>query len=116
MSPADTFTTPERDALVVLGFLHLEQSRPQEASVLLRPLFRARPTDGEVGRCLALAELQAGRPESAAQLAAQAYTHAPANVQPAIGLIYAKALWQAGDIPAAREVLLKVLSRPATSE
>jgi len=108
---ADTFTAPERDALVVLGYLHLEQARPAEAAVLLRPLHREQPQDGEVERCLALAELMSGRAEAAARLAAHAYTRAPAAVRTAMGLIYAKALWLAGDESAAREVLLKVLAR-----
>lgn len=107
----DTFTTPERDALVVLGYLHLEQARPTEAAALLRPLHRHRPHDGEVERCLALAELQSGRSEAAARLAAHAYTHAPAGIRTAMGLIYAKALWLSGDETGAREVLLKVVAR-----
>jgi Flp pilus assembly protein TadD len=111
MNTSATFTSPERDALVVLGYLHLEQARPSEAALLLRPLHRTHPHDGEVERCLALAELQSGRPETAAILAAHAYTLAPARARTAIGLIYAKALWQTGDEPGAREVLLKVLAR-----
>ena len=110
------FTTHERDALVVLGYLHLEQARPAEAAVLLRPLHRERPQDGEVERCLALAELFSGHAETAARLAAHAYTHAPAAVRTAMGLIYAKALWLSGDEPGARDVLLKVLTRKDSSE
>lgn len=108
---AVNFTAQERDALMVLGYLHLEQARPDEAAILLRPLHRLQPQDGEVERCLALAELLAGDAETAARLAAHAYTHAPAGVRTAVGLIYVKALWQSGDEPAAREVLLKVLAR-----
>lgn len=110
------FTVQERDALVVLAYLHLEQSRPGEAAVLLRPLHRALPVDGEVERCLAVAELSSGRVESAAKLAAHAYTLAPSHVRTAMGLIYARALWLSGDEPGAREVLLKVLAQKATSE
>jgi Flp pilus assembly protein TadD len=117
MSPTrHPFTAYERDALVVLGYLHLEQGRADEASVLLRPLHRERAGDGEVERCLALAELSSGRAEVAARLAAHAYTHAPAHVRSAMGLIYAKALWQTGDEAGAREVLVKLLSRPEASE
>ncbi len=105
------FTAHERDALVVLGYLHLEQLRPAEAATLLRPLHRARPDDGEVERCLALAELSSGHTDTAAKLAAHAYTHAPAAVRKAMGLIYAKALWLTGDELGAREVLLKILSQ-----
>ncbi|MBL9207953.1 MAG: hypothetical protein JNN01_22910 [Opitutaceae bacterium] len=108
---APRFTAHERDALMILGFLHLEQARADEAATLLRPLHRDRPDDGEVERCLALAELLAGRAESAARLAAHAYPHAPEHLRTAMGLIYAKALWFAGDEPGAREVLLKILVR-----
>lgn len=107
------FSPHERDALLVLGYLHLEQARPGEAAILLRPLHRAAPHDHEVERCLALAELASGGVEAAAKLAAHAYTHAPASVRTALGLIYAKALWLSGDAPGAREVLQKVISRPA---
>ncbi len=106
------FAPAERDALAVLGYLHLEQLRPVEAAILLRPLHRDRPDDGEVSRCLALAELSSGRAESAAKLAAHAYTHAPDAVRHAVGLIYAKALWLAGDEAGARAVLAKILVRP----
>lgn len=112
MNAAVTFSAHERDALVVLGYLHLEQSRPAEAAILLRPLLRARTHDGEVQRCLALAELASGRADVAARLAAHAYTHAPAAIRTAMGLIYAKALWLTGDEAGARDVLLKVLARP----
>lgn len=111
-----TFSPYERDALLVLGFLHLEQGRADEAAVLMRPLHRDAPADGEVERCLALAELTAGRVESAAKLAAHAYTHAPERVRTAMGLIYAKALWRSGDETAARDVLLKIISRQDSSE
>lgn len=110
------FSPPERDALVILGFLHLEQARPEEAATLLRPLLRDRPDDGEVERCLALAELLSGRTEAAARLAAHAYPRAPEALRTAVGLVYAKALWIAGDEAAAREVLLKILSRKETRE
>lgn len=115
MNAIEIFSPQERDALVVLGYLHLEQSRAAEAALLLRPLHRARPHDAEVERCLALAELQAGRAEVAASLAAHAYTHAPRVVRTAIGLIYAKALWKTGDEAGAREVLLKELTRKDTA-
>ena len=110
----ETFTRQERDALVVLGYLHLEQARPDEAAVLLRPLHRAHPLDGEVERCLALAELSSGRADVAARLAAHAYTHAPAASRTAMGLIYAKALWLSSDEAGAREVLLKVMAHSST--
>jgi Flp pilus assembly protein TadD len=110
-SASSSFTAHERDALVVLGYLHLEQARPDEAAVLLRPLHRARAQDGEVERCLAWAELRAGNVETAARLAAHAYTHAPDSARTAMGLIYAKALWLSGDEPGARDVLLKVLTQ-----
>jgi predicted Zn-dependent protease len=110
------FTPHERDALVILGFLHLEQARPDEAATLLRPLLRDRPDDGEAERCLALAELLAGRAESAARLAAHAYPHAPAHLRTAMGLVYAKALWMSGDEAGAREVLLKILHRQENRE
>jgi predicted Zn-dependent protease len=113
---APRFTSSERDALVILGFLHLEQSRPDEAATLLRPLLRDRPDDGEAERCLALAELLAGRPENAARLAAHAYPHAPDRLRTAVGLVYAKALWVSGDEAGAREVLAKILTRKENRE
>lgn len=109
------FSDYERDALVVLGYVHLEQGRAEEAAVLLRPLRRERASDHEVERCLALAELSAGRPEAAAKLAAHAYTHAPEQIRTAMELIYAKALWQTGDESGARDVLLKIVSRQDSS-
>lgn len=105
-----TFAPAERDALIVLGYLHLEQSRPDEAAVLLRPLHRCLPDDDEVEQCLALAELSAGNPGRAAHLAAHAYTRANAKERKAMGLIYAKALWLSGDEAGAREVLIKILA------
>lgn len=117
MKPGDlTFDEGERDAWLVLGYLHLEQGRAEDAAALLRPLHRRRPGDHEVERCLALAELTAGRPEAAERLAAHAYTHAPADVRSAMGLIYARALWSKGDETAAREVILKVLAQHPSSE
>lgn len=106
----------ERDALLVLGYIHLEQGRADEAAVLLRPLHRQCPDDGEVEQCLALAELSSGRPERAAALAAHAYTLAATPERKAMGLIYAKALWLSGDEAGAREVLLKILTRKATDD
>ncbi len=114
--PASTLTDQERDALLVLGYIHLEQGHPDEAAVLLRPLHRYCPDDGEVEQCLALAELSSGRPERAAALAAHAYTLADTPERKAMGLIYAKALWLSGDEAGAREVLLKILTRKATDD
>lgn len=104
------FAPAERDALIVLGYLHLEQSRPAEAAVLLRPLHRYLPDDDEVEQCLALAELSAGNSRRAAHLAARAYTRAGAGERKAMGLIYAKALWLEGEEAGAREVLIKILA------
>ena len=104
------FTAHERDTLLVLGYLHLEQRRAGEAAVLLRPLHRAYPDDGEVERCLAFAELSAGHVERAAVLAAHAYPLAAAPERKAMGLIYAKALWLLGDEEGARAVLAKILA------
>jgi len=109
--PVCPFPAAERDALLVLGYLHLEQSRPADAATLLRPLHRAHPDDAEVERCLALAELACGHHERAATLAAHAYTAADDSVRVALGLIYAKALWLDGEAEAAREVLLRILTR-----
>ena len=108
------FSRPERDALLVLGYLHLEQSRPGEAAVLLRPLHRSSPDDSEVERCLAVAELQAGNAARAARLAAHAYTLADEATRHAMGLVYAKALWLSGDGDGAREALVKVIARKGT--
>lgn len=104
------FTGAERDALLVLAFLHLEQARPADAAALLRPLHRVQPDDHEVERCLALAELSAGEPAAAARLAARAYTRAPASLQSILGLVYAKALWQLNDAASARRVLLELVN------
>ena len=106
---ATRFTVAERDALLVLAFLHLEQARPAGAAALLRPLHRAQPDDHEVERCLALAELSSGEPAAAARFAAHAYTRAPAPLQSMLGLVYAKALWQLGDERGARRVLLELV-------
>ena len=108
------FTRSERDALVVLGYLHLEQSRPGEAAALLRPLHRSSPEDAEVERCLALAELQAGHAANAARLAAHAYTLADETMRHAMGLVYAKALWLAGDETGSRQALAKIIERRST--
>ena len=111
---APLFTRSERDALVVLGYLHLEQSRPGEAAALLRPLHRSNPEDAEVERCLAVAELQAGQAASAARLAAHAYTLADETMRHVLGLVYAKALWMAGDETSARQALAKIIERRST--
>lgn len=110
-APAPLFTRSERDALVVLGYLHLEQSRPDEAAALLRPLHRSSPEDAEVERCLAVAELQAGHAASAARLAGHAYTLADETRRHAMGLVYAKALWLGGDDAGARQALAKLIER-----
>jgi predicted Zn-dependent protease len=115
LTASHAFCPQERAALLVLGYLHLEQQRPDEAATLLRPLYREKPDDGEVARCLALAELSSGRPEVAARLSAHAYTHAPLRARKAVGLIYAKALWLTGDEPGAREVLRKLLAPKESS-
>jgi predicted Zn-dependent protease len=113
-APTSLLQREERDALVVLGHLHLEQSRPEEAACLLRPLHRALPGDAEVERCLAVAELQAGNHARAARLAAHAYTLAARPARDAMGLVYAKALWLAGNEAASREALAKVIAQRAT--
>jgi predicted Zn-dependent protease len=112
MTPTNPLFNPsERDALIVLGYLHLEQSRPDEAAALLRPLHRAVPQDAEVERCLAVAELLSGHKARAAHLAAHAYTLSDKSAREAMGFVYAKALWLGGDESGAREALVKVISQ-----
>ncbi|TDU70710.1 hypothetical protein EI77_02758 [Prosthecobacter fusiformis] len=103
-------TMRQRDWMMTMSYLHLEQRKPDQARVLLRLVYRAFPEDAEVQRCLALAELLAGSPATAARVATRAFKQCEAPLRVPVGLIFAKALWQQGQEEAARDFLAGLLN------
>ena len=103
-------TTRQRDWMMTVSYLHLEQFKPARASILLRLVYRAFPDDPEVQRCLALAELLAGSPVAAARAASRAFKQSEGSLRLPVGLVFAKALWEQGKHEAAREFLATLLS------
>ena len=103
-------TPRERDWLMLVSYLHLEQHKPKRAGLLLRLAYRAFPDDVEVQRCLALAELLAGSPVAAARAASRAFKQSEDRLRVPVGLVFAKALWEQGKHDAAREFLGSLLS------
>lgn len=101
----------QRDWMMTMSYLHLEQRKPDQARVLLRLVYRAFPDDPEVQRCLALAELLAGSPAAAARVATRAYKQCEASLRVPVGLIFAKALWQQGQEEAAKDFLASLLNQ-----
>lgn len=109
--PFLTFAPQERDWLLLLAYLHLEQGKSEPACVLLRLLQRAFPTDAEVQRCLALSEMMAGHPLEASRAATRAIGRAEPELRVPVGLVFARALWDLGKHDAAREFLTNLLTR-----
>ena len=103
-------TSRQRDWMMLVSYLHLEQHKPDRACVLLRLVYRAFPEDAEVQRCLALAELLAGSPVAAARAATRAFKQSDDRLRVPVGLVFAKALWEQGKHDAAREFLATLLS------
>lgn len=104
-------TSRERDWMMLVAYLHLEQHKPDRACLLLRLLYRSFPDDAEVQRCLALAELLAGSPVAAARAATRAFKQSDDQLRVPVGLVFAKALWEQGKHEAAREFLASLLSQ-----
>lgn len=100
----------QRDWMMTVSYLHLEQQKPERACVLLRLVYRAFPEDPEVQRCLALAELLAGSPVAAARAATRAFKQSEGSLRVPVGLVFAKALWEQGKHEAAREFLGSLLT------
>ncbi len=100
----------QRDWMMLVAYLHLEQRKPERACLLLRLLFRAFPDDPEVQRCLALAELLAGSPVAAARAATRAFKQSEDHLRVPVGLVFAKALWEQGKQEAARDFLASLLT------
>ena len=100
----------ERDWMMLVSYLHLEQHKPDKACVLLRLVYRAFPEDAEVQRCLALAELLAGSPVAAARAATRAFKQSDESLRVPVGLVFAKALWEQGKLDAAREFLANLMT------
>jgi len=113
-SPAPfLFLSPaERDWLLLLAYLHLEQRKPDPACMLLRLLQRSFPTDAEVQRCLALAEMMAGHPLEASRAATRALVRAGPRLRIPVGLVFARALWDLGKHDAARDFVTNLLTQP----
>lgn len=103
-------SAPERNWLLLVAYLHLEQGKADKAVLLLRLLQRAFPEDTEIQRCLALAELTAGHPKEAARAATRAIQKAEPSLRVPVGLVFAKALWEQGQPEAAREFLSTLLT------
>lgn len=103
-------TTRQRDWMMTMAYLHLEQRKPDPARVLLRLVYRAFPEDAEVQRCLALAELLAGSPVAAARAATRAFKQCEDHLRVPVGLVFAKALWEQGQQEAARDFLASLLN------
>jgi hypothetical protein len=106
------FSRSERDWLLVLAYLHLEQRKPEQGCILLRLLHRAFPTDAEVQRCLALGEMLAGNPLEASRAATRALGRAEPALRVPVGLVFARALWDLGKQDAARDFITNLLTRP----
>lgn len=100
----------QRDWLMLVAYLHLEQQKPERAALLLRLVYRAFPDDPEVQRCLALAELLAGSPVAAARAATRAFKQSEDRLRVPVGLVFAKALWEQGKQEAARDFLASLLT------
>ena len=100
----------QRDWMMLVSYLHLEQHKPERACVLLRLAYRAFPHDAEVQRCLALAELLAGSPVAAARAATRAFKQSDDRLRLPVGLVFARALWEQGKHDAAREFLASLLT------
>lgn len=103
----------QRDWLLLVAYLHLEQGKADRAALLLRILQRAFPDDVEVQRCLALAELLAGQPVAAARAASRAIQRDNGKLRLPLGLVFAKSLWEQGKDAAAREFLSTLLKEEA---
>lgn len=103
-------TQSQRDWMMLVSYLHLEQHKPERACLLLRLLFREFPDDPEVQRCLALAELLAGSPVAAARAATRAIKQTDGSLRVPVGLVFAKALWEQGKQEAARDFLASLLT------
>ena len=108
--PLFTLTTRQRDWLMTVSYLHLEQHKPERACVLLRLVYRAFPDDSEVQRCLSLAELLSGSPVAAARAATRAFKQSEGPLRVPVGLVFAKALWEQGKHEAARDFLASLLT------
>ena len=100
----------QRDWMMLVAYLHLEQRKADKAGALLRLVSRAFPEDPEVQRCLALAELINGAPVAAARAATRAFKQAEGRLRVPVGLVFAKALWEQGSHEAARDFLATLLS------
>jgi hypothetical protein len=101
----------QRDWLMLVAYLHLEQQKPDKACVLLRLAAMTWPEDPEVQRCLALGELLAGAPGAAARAATRAFKQSDEALRVPVGLVFAKALWEQGQQEAARDFLVNLLSQ-----
>ena len=104
------FTQAERDWILLLAYLHLEQRKPEQGCILLRLLHRAFPMDAEVQRCLALGEMLAGNPLEASRAATRALGRAEPRLRIPVGLIFARALWDLGKQDAARDFIANLLT------
>lgn len=111
-----SFDRKQRDWLLLVAYLHLEQDKPEKAGALLRLLARVYPDDGEVLQCLALSELMANHPQQSARAAIKALKVASADLKLPVGLVFAKALWQQGKQEAAREFLSSLLTEKNREE
>lgn len=103
-------TPRQKDWMMTVSYLHLEQHKPDRACVLLRLVYRAFPEDPEVQRCLALAELLSGSPVAAARAATRAFKNSEGHLRVPVGLVFAKALWEQGKQEAARDFLASLLT------
>lgn len=103
-------TQRQRDWLLLVSYLHLEQHKAGRACTLLRLAFQSFPEDAEVQRCLALAELLGGSPVAAARAATRAFKQATGALRIPVGLVFAKALWEQGKHEPARDFLASLLT------
>ena len=115
--PAGTetpFTSAEQEWLLCTSYLLLEQSKPMAAAALLRLLNRFTPALSHARNCLALAELEAGKPERAEELARAAMAEgANGGILQAMQLIVARALWDQGRREEAQVYFQQLLTREA---
>jgi len=109
--PVISLGETERNWLLLVAHLHLEQRRPVEACTMLRVLNRVNPGDPRVLRCLALAELMSGNAGTAARIASRAMQTTDASeFHVPVGLIFARALWEQGQHEAARDYASNLLN------
>jgi len=109
-----TLSPQERQWLELLSFVYLEQGKIEQARTLLRVLRPEAQKSDSVVPALAFSELLLGNPREAARLSARVLNDQEMEKKIPLGLIFAKALWNQGQVEAARSFLEQLF--PAEEE